>query len=302
MAEYILGIDTSNYRTSLALIDSRGNIIMNYRELLTVPAGERGLRQSEAFFQHVLRLPDIIGQFMEYRGEIARICVSTRPRNVEGSYMPCFMAGYSFAKALAASLNVPLTEVSHQDGHIEAIRFAAGIEGDDVVFFHFSGGTTEAILRGEIIGGTKDISYGQLIDRIGVKAGFSFPAGEALDEIACNSAECSSILTDIKMKDGYINLSGIETQALKALIDGDNSALIHELFEKISESILDMTLYISKKHSVNRFIFAGGVSCSCYLKRYMERNMPKHIEYYFGDAEFSGDNAVGVALMGLKEN
>ena len=240
MAEYILGIDTSNYRTSVALIDRSGNIVLNHRELLSVPHGERGLRQSEAFFQHVLRLPDIIGRFMDYRSEIAGISVSTRPRPIEGSYMPCFMAGYSFAKALASSLDVPLTEVSHQEGHIEAIRYSIGIDGDDTVFFHFSGGTTEAILKGEIIGGTGDIAYGQLIDRVGVKAGYKFPAGEALDEVASYAAETSSCLTGIKLKDGFVNLSGIETQALKAVSEGDNSALIRELFEKISKSILDM--------------------------------------------------------------
>ncbi len=307
MAEYVLGIDTSNYRTSVALVDSGGKIILNHRELLEVPEGERGLRQSEAFFRHVLRLPEVIERFMEYRAGIAGVSVSTRPRPVEGSYMPCFMAGYSFAKALAAALDVPLTETSHQEGHIEAIRFSADVEGEDIVFFHFSGGTTEAILRGEIIGGTKDISYGQLIDRAGVKAGFAFPAGEALDGIAIGGLGSSGIstvsgdLSVIKLKDGYVNLSGIETQALRSIICGDNSALISELFEKISESILNMTVYISKKYRIRRFVFAGGVSCSAYLRRYLELNMPDYIKYHFGDVELSGDNAVGTALIGLRE-
>ena len=60
MGELILGIDTSNYRTSVALVNDRGEILYNHRELLEVPEGKKGLRQSEAFFQHVMRLPDAL--------------------------------------------------------------------------------------------------------------------------------------------------------------------------------------------------------------------------------------------------
>ena len=54
-----LGIDTSNYKTSLAAVDDGGSIVSEISEYLDVPEGKRGLRQSDAFFKHSNRLPEL---------------------------------------------------------------------------------------------------------------------------------------------------------------------------------------------------------------------------------------------------
>ena len=54
----VLGLDTSNYTTSAAWFDGTGGD--NTGKLLEVPQGALGLRQSEALFQHVKRLPAIL--------------------------------------------------------------------------------------------------------------------------------------------------------------------------------------------------------------------------------------------------
>ena len=123
MSDLFLGIDTSNYRTSVALVDEKGEILFNHRELLDVPQGERGLRQSVAFFNHVQRLPEVIEKAMAYRDRIRAVAVSERPRPREGSYMPCFTAGSACAREVASALGVPLYLTSHQEGHIEAVRY-----------------------------------------------------------------------------------------------------------------------------------------------------------------------------------
>ncbi|MBR5739871.1 MAG: O-sialoglycoprotein endopeptidase, partial [Firmicutes bacterium] len=207
MGELILGIDTSNYRTSVALVNDRGEIIYNHRELLEVPEGKKGLRQSEAFFQHVMRLPDALEPALEYRDSITGIACSSRPRPREGSYMPCFMAGETVARELASALNVPLREFSHQEGHIEAVKYFSALrDTDDVVFFHFSGGTTEAVYRDEIVGGTLDIAFGQVLDRIGQKMGLSFPSGEELDRMTVGAEGETAVLKPVTFRDGYLNL------------------------------------------------------------------------------------------------
>ncbi len=265
-----LGIDTSNYKTSIALVDKEDNIVYDDRRFLNVKEGERGLRQQEALFQHVKRLPRMIDLMFsegDFRSEIDVVAVSNRPRNIDGSYMPCFEAGLGYAKTIASSLNVPLLQFSHQEGHISAgRRFSPLRDKSDFISFHFSGGTTEALKCSfyesdsertniELIGGTKDISYGQLIDRIGVFMGYPFPAGEEIDNGAMRansgkeifssrsfsnlnndtlSSESKEFLTDnssfdglindnelvlpkIKVTEPYINLSGIETAVLKIL-------------------------------------------------------------------------------------
>ena len=302
-----LGIDTSNYKTSLAVVDCEGEVLYNFQEFLSVKHGERGLRQSDAFFQHVQKLPEAVeAAFADenIRNHIGAVSVSSRPRPVEGSYMPVFTAGLGYARAIAATLGLPLQQFSHQEGHIEAIRHYT--EFKDVaplICFHFSGGTTEALLVDEnnhieIVGGSKDIAYGQVLDRVGVALGFDFPCGEALDGIAKSASGHRNRLAEIKVKDGYVNLSGIETQCQRIMEECPQEELICELFEKLCKSIADMTLQLSNKFDINNFIYAGGVSCSQFMRSYLSEHMYKDVNVVFGKPQLSADNAIGTALLG----
>ena len=107
-----LGFDTSNYTTSAAVFG--GGRAENRGKLLTVPEGALGLRQSDALFQHVKRLHLMVEQLRAdgVVGSIAAVGASTRPREVEGSYMPCFLVGEGEGRALAAALGVPFYPLS----------------------------------------------------------------------------------------------------------------------------------------------------------------------------------------------
>jgi N6-L-threonylcarbamoyladenine synthase len=306
-----LGIDTSNYKTSVAIVSKTGEILFNSQKFLKVKTGERGLRQSEALFQHVKQLPDSIEEAFndkKIREQIGCIGVSTRPRSVDGSYMPVFMAGESFARTIGAILDVPVYQFSHQDGHIEAIRHYSGLDkNEDAICFHFSGGTTEALLlyrNNEIVGGSKDLSYGQVLDRVGVALGYDFPCGEALDNIAINSSipvSKTNIFTKIKVVDGFVNLSGIETQAQKNIHRYPKDEVVTTLFFRLAMSIEEMTIQLYKKYGVKNFIYVGGVSCSKYMRNFLREKLSDKINLYFGDSELSSDNAIGVALLGGKK-
>ena len=122
----VLALDTSNYTTSVAVFD--GQTGCNRSKLLEVRPGELGLRQSDALFQHVRELPGLFEQ-LERQGlldGIAAVGASTRPREVEGSYMPCFLAGSSQGRGLAHTLGVPFFAHSHQQGHLAAAAWSAG--------------------------------------------------------------------------------------------------------------------------------------------------------------------------------
>lgn len=310
-----LGIDTSNYKTSVALVSQGGEILLNSRSFLEVKKGERGLRQSEAFFQHVVKLPKTVSEALsdpELRQNIGCIAVSDRPRPKEGSYMPVFSAGTAFAKVLSAALDVPLFTFSHQEGHVEAVRYYSEVKDTEpFICFHFSGGTTEAVLadknnkRFGIVGGTKDISYGQVLDRIGVAMGFGFPCGENIDELASSCGERTAIFTPLKVRNCFVNLSGIETQGqriLSAVSEGKKAfgreQIACDLMFNICGSVEAMTMQLSEKYDIKNFIFAGGVSSSVYLRTYMSRRLKGRVNCVFGDPELSQDNAVGTALLG----
>ena len=191
----ILGIDTSNYTTSLAIVSDKGEILADERRALRVKAGEKGLRQSEALFQHLENLPALSGKLFEvYRQQIKAIAVSNKPRPAPGSYMPVFLAGLRFAQVISQALGVPLYCFSHQEGHIRAcLHNKDSVNYGRFLAWHLSGGTSELLLvengQIEIVGGSKDISFGQLLDRIGVVLGLGFPCGAELDDTALAAVE-----------------------------------------------------------------------------------------------------------------
>ena len=347
---FVLGIDTSNYKTSAAVVASDGSILADSRKLLNVKKGERGLRQSEALFQHVENLPEVLDAvYAALEGaaangskpEIAAVAVSSKPRPVDGSYMPCFNAGLTVAKSVAGALGVPCFETSHQEGHIAAIAgsFSDAIGAKDAALpkeflsLHLSGGTCELLSVKdrlsdtgaydiEIVGGSKDISFGQVIDRVGVTLGMEFPAGAYMDEIAMKEAAVRGphlryepCLTGVRVSDAYFNLSGLETQAQKQaqiiaqrLLDtegmgdhADDSAIILELFDRITTCIEKMTLQGIEKTGLKTVLFAGGVSSSKYIsKRLTDFADDRGYSFVFGDQKLSSDNAVGVARIGAK--
>ncbi len=303
-----LGIDTSNYKTSVALVDTEGKIICNEQQFLEVKKGERGLRQSTALFQHVNNLPVLIERVFTALPEgmqIGCIGVSTRPRPVEGSYMPVFNAGLSAARMVAASLNVPYIGVSHQEGHIEAVKHDSVFKDTKrLICFHFSGGTSEALMVDDgnihIVGGSKDLAFGQVLDRLGVTLGMEFPCGQKMDEIACGYGKIKgNILPKIKCNDGYINLSGIETKCQRSVSEVEQDALITMTFQRLADAIAAMCIQLKEKYQVQEFLFAGGVSSSKYIRQYLEEHLTG-CNICFGDPALSTDNAVGVARLGGK--
>lgn len=323
MRRLSLGIDTSNYKTSVALTDQSGEILSNLQQYLTVKKGERGLRQSTALFQHVQNLPVLMKETFdaleklrcEEETEIACVSVSEKPRPAEGSYMPCFLAGLSTAKSIAAALGVPCYTFSHQEGHIEAARWRSPLaDAERFISFHFSGGTSEALLVNDdgisIVGGSKDLAFGQVLDRVGVALGMEFPCGQALDEIAVaaftaeengrNGRIKGNILPKIKCENGFINLSGIETRCQRSLTEIAPEMLIPMLFQRISEAICEMSLYLAKTYKTDKILFAGGVSASSMIRKQLERRLSK-MQVHFGEPALCTDNAAGVALLGGKK-
>lgn len=318
MSELYLGIDTSNYKTSVAVTDSTGSTIFEKSEYLEVEHGSRGLRQSEAFFRHSNRLPSYIEEMCQSinPSDLSAVGVSTRPRRVEGSYMPCFLAGINAAREISSVLGIPLYEFSHQEGHAAAIiETGSEIKPERTALFHLSGGTTEYLLCEPdtagycltICGGTKDISIGQLIDRIGVAMGFPFPSGAYLDELAEQfffaNGRIKSDLPRIRVTDGYFNLSGIETKVLRLTENSHRDeypAIAYAVFEKAAELLAASAVYIAEHHDINTVYMAGGVSASSYIRRSVYEKItgikiaPKVI---FGEPKLSGDNAVGIATL-----
>lgn len=299
-----LGIDTSNYTTSVAAYG--GGVFENIRKLLSVKQGERGLRQSDAVFQHLKAFPDLFSELSEKVDfkNVKAIGVSTRPRSVEGSYMPVFLAGEGYAKVTAKSLGVPLYTFSHQDGHIMAGIVSCNsyeLLKKKFISVHLSGGTSEILLTEfngynfscDIIGGTKDISAGQLIDRVGVKMGLKFPCGKELEVISQNAQ--SEISLPVNVSDGYFNFSGIETKTLSLVEETPNPTIAKSLFISISKALVKALEFLAKKYNIEDILIVGGVASNEIIKSHMTDNLSANI--HFASAKLSTDNAIGIAKL-----
>lgn len=304
-----LGIDTSNYTTSVAVYDEIKGAILQKKRLLPVKHGEKGLRQNDAVFEHVKALPKLMEElFAEYEGEISAVGVSARPRDEDGSYMPCFLVGESAAKSVAAAGRVPVFEFSHQSGHIGAALFTTGSEwllNETFIAFHVSGGTTEVLLvepdenkifKVKIIGGTLDLNAGQVIDRTGVMLGMRFPAGRELDEISQKSKRVFKIKTSVN--NSWCNFSGVENLVKKMNENGESKEDICRFaLEYVSETLEKMANDILKNYGGLPLIFSGGVMSNSTIKS----RFTKKFGALFAPPEFSSDNAAGAAFLASKK-
>lgn len=309
-----IGFDTSNYTTGAAVFDiDRGEIVANLKMPLGVADGERGLRQSDALFAHIKNLPEICERLGEYYSidELSAVGYSAYPRDTEGSYMPCFLAGKSAACALASS-GFPLYKFSHQAGHIMAALWHSGrreLINKPFLAFHVSGGTTELLLvKSEdtcfdikLVGETLDINAGQLIDRVGVMLGYSFPCGAKLEEAALkfiNSGAKCKIVQRIVSKDITCNLSGAENKASKAFHDGaDKGEIAYFILDFIAKNLDRMTQCAKEKYGEMPVLYAGGVMSNSYIKEYLGR---RH-DSAFAPPEYSADNACGTAILAARK-
>lgn len=298
----VIGFDTSNYTTSIAYFD--GNDGINVSRLLPVKEGELGLRQSDAVFHHTKSLPELSDRLFSHvqTGTVTAVGVSTRPRAVEGSYMPCFMVGYSHAKLLSEALHVPLIECSHQQGHVAASLWSAErMDLMDVphLAWHLSGGTTELLLvepegkqvRCSRIGGTTDISAGQLIDRTGQLLKLPFPSGKHLDLLSRDSEKQD--LFKVKCSDLTFSLSGVQNKVQQYFNKcGHPADTAAYALGSVCHAVAAATTNALKAYPGLPVVFSGGVASNSML-----RNRLAHLDPIFAKPEFSTDNAMGVAVL-----
>ena len=307
-----LGVDTSCYTTSVAAVNEKGELVSQKRTLLSVAEGERGLRQSEAFFKHINNFPEIYGQLDIDMREIAAVCVSTQPRSAGNSYMPVFFAGRRLAETIAMSLDVPLFATDHQQGHIQAALYGMEFNKESFCAVHLSGGTTEVLAvkqteteyKAKIIAATTDINAGQLIDRLGVKMGMTFPSGREVDRRAVTYSGVKTVLP-ISASFDACSFSGTEAAAIRALEGGaDHDALCEAIMSAITRTLSKMVGGAAYYAGMDTVLMAGGVSSSQYLRQnlpiYLEKRGMR-VDLKFSMSEFSSDNAVGVALLGRKK-
>ena len=303
-----LGIDTSNYTTSAALFNSETGVYRSVRELLPVAQGGLGLRQSDALFHHTVKLPQLLESLFSDAGvRPDAVAVSVRPSEAPDSYMPCFLAGKSAAAAVGAAFGLPVYPFSHQAGHIAAALFSAGrtdLLQAPFYAFHVSGGTTDAllvspspqrVLTAECLGGSLDLKAGQAVDRVGKLLGLPFPAGAALDALACESE--TEFRCRPYMKGLSCSFSGVQNRCERMLAEGAPRADVAKYcITYIVSALENLTKALIAADPTRPIVFSGGVTSNSMLRS----RMRKKFDVVFAADGLASDNAVGVAWLGAQ--
>jgi N6-L-threonylcarbamoyladenine synthase len=269
--------------------------------------GKRGLRQSEALFQHHQNIPALLervtGRFSP--DLLGGIAVSKTPRPQPDSYLPVFSAGFQTARSIAAVTGLPIYETTHQEGHLRAALVDSGLNHSEFLGLHLSGGTTEVLrIKAKpggfeiiLLGGTSDLHAGQMVDRIGVALGLSFPAGPSLEKMA-SEGKSGKLRLPVAVHDLQVSFSGPVTAAERLLAAGavpaDLALAVQECLVLSLLKLLTKAIEVSGLHEILIF---GGVAANTYLREQLKTRLTKG-RVYFGQARLSSDNAVGVALLG----
>lgn len=309
MSKYILGIDTSAYTTSIAITDIITNeILFDKRKVLNVPSGQKGLRQQDAVFQHLKNLTELYDEIDLDLNNIEIVSVSSRPRNMEGSYMPVFIVGQNMGKTIAKTLNCQYYEYSHQENHIAASLIDDYKKiNENILAIHISGGTTEFLKVNKqeigyesiIVGGSKDITFGQLIDRVGTEMGFPFPCGIHMEKYLENNHSITNIKSPAISGDSYINLSGMENHYKNLYLSNNftKESIINSLFKYVADCILHIIKNIKNDFCFNNIIIAGGVASNSIVRKLVLDKLNKDYNIILPTKENSSDNAVGVSFL-----
>jgi len=310
-----LGFDTSAYTTSMALVDQDERLVWEKRELLPVAQGRLGLRQSEAVFIHLQNLPrlwaegaDLLSNYL-----LAAVSASTRPRPVEGSYMPVFKVGEAFGLVIARTSGLNFFPSSHQEGHLVAGLWSAGLPPGRTLIVHLSGGTTEILKVDEYspgtisalrLGGSVDLNAGQFIDRVGVAMGFSFPAGAEL-EVLAREATTGGVSLPLAVKGSAISFSGPESQARRLLDAGSFRADLARAVERcIADSLAQAMIAAAGEDSYQAALIVGGVAANAYIRERLQELLSGFLpcrQLHFAAAPYSGDCAVGIAVQAARK-
>ncbi|MEG0913354.1 MAG: peptidase M22 [Oscillospiraceae bacterium] len=309
---YYLGIDSSNYSTSLSIFDSdQYRVVAAQKMMLEVKVGSTGLRQSDAVFSHVKNMPTAFKALFNGVGcpKLSGIGVSVRPRDISGSYMPCFLVGQAIAHSIAATHEIPVFEFSHQAGHIMSALFGTGLSKErslEFLAFHVSGGTTDALdcalsenkLSITASASSLDLFAGQAVDRVGNMLGLSFPSGEYLSALA-EKSNCSQYMKPL-LKGCDCCLSGLQNKCQRLFDDGaSREDIARYCLLSISATIESMTKKLTANSPDKIIVFAGGVLSSSVIRAELSHKF--ETAHFCEPVSLSSDNAVGVALLAAKE-
>jgi len=313
----ILGIESSCDDTSAAIVENgviRSNIIAS-QKVHEAYGGVVPELASRAHQQNIVPVVDMaIKQAGISKEDISAIAF-TRGPGLLGS----LLVGTSFAKGFSLSLNIPMLEVNHLQGHVLA-HYIKENEDDTnkPTFPHLcllvSGGNSQIILvknhlEMEVIGQTIDDAAGEAFDKCAKVMGLPYPGGPHIDRLAKLGDPNSIEFNKPKIQGLNYSFSGLKTSFLYHLRDNlkinsnyveENKAnLCASLQKTIIEVLLGKLVKAAKETGIKEISVAGGVSANSGLRSALTSEAVKRgWNMFIPEFRYTTDNAAMIAITG----
>jgi N6-L-threonylcarbamoyladenine synthase len=297
-----LGIESTAHTFGCSVVDSRGNMLSDARDVYKAPEGS-GIHPREASRHHMEVSPDILKNALKSANvtmkDIDIVGYSAGP-----GLGPCLRVGAVVARTIAGFYKKPLVPVNHALGHIELGAILTG--ASDPLVLLVSGGHTMLLAfshsRWRVFGETLDITVGQLLDQFGRALGFASPCGNKIEQLASQSAGKYLQLPYI-IKGNDVSFSGLLTAAVKLASCNTELAdtcysLQETAFAMLAEAVERALSFTSKKE----MMIVGGVAANKRLAEMLESVCSRQdAKLFVCPIKFAGDNGAQIAWTALQE-
>ena len=314
---YILGIESSCDDTSAAVMRN-GILLSNVTASQAVHEAYGGVVPELASRAHEQNIVPVVDQALKRAGvgrEQLSAIAFTRGPGLLGS----LLVGVSFAKGMAASLQIPLIDVNPLQGHIMAHFIHT--PDDDYVSPQFpflcllvSGGNSQIVLvksyrEMQIIGQTIDDAAGEAIDKCSKVMGLGYPGGPIIDRLARQGNPEAFQFSKPNIPGYDYSFSGLKTSFLYSLRDwvrDDPQFVEHHLNDlaaSLERTIVDILMkklrLAARDLKISRVALAGGVSANNGLRNAFHDHARRYgWQIFIPRFSYTTDNAAMIAMVG----
>ena len=317
MSAIILGIESSCDDTSAAVIKD-GYLLSNVVSSQAVHEAYGGVVPELASRAHQQNIVPVVHEALKRAGvtkeELSAVAFTRGP-----GLMGSLLVGVSFAKGFARSLNIPLIDVNHLNGHVLAHFIKAEDEENRQPNFPFlcllvSGGNSQIILVKayndmEILGQTIDDAAGEAIDKCSKVMGLGYPGGPIIDKLARQGNPKAFTFSKPHIPGLDYSFSGLKTSFLYSLrdwlkedpdfIEHHKVDLAASLEATVVDILMDKLRKAAKEYKINEIAVAGGVSANNGLRNAFREHAEKYgWNIFIPKFSYTTDNAAMIAITG----
>ena len=314
---YILGIESSCDDTSAAVLKN-GVLLSNITASQEVHQSYGGVVPELASRAHQQNVVPVVDQAIKRAGitkEQLSAVAFTRGPGLMGS----LLVGVSFAKGFARSLEIPLIDVNHLQGHVLAHFIKESDDDNHMPPYPFicllvSGGNSQIVKVNayndiEVLGQTIDDAAGEAIDKCSKVMGLGYPGGPIIDRLGKNGNPNAYKFSEPHIPGLDYSFSGLKTSFLYNLrkwvaeepdfVENHKEDLAASLEYTIVDILMKKLRLAVKQTGIKHVAVAGGVSANSVLRQSFQDHAAKYgWKIYIPKFSYTTDNAAMIGIVG----